>query len=85
MDFAKQGGGYLALWSLPFFCVVTALATFAKEGQRIAGQFTGLIPFAFLIVGLFNESKDLLSLLEPGAYGGVFLGLVLIVLSSRLK
>jgi hypothetical protein len=79
-DFAKDGGVYLLLWILPFFCVLTFFAGVTKTSQRNAAIFTGILPFVILGIGCTNLGADLLKALEIGGYGGLGFGLALIVL-----
>ena len=85
LDFAKEGGRWLLLWSIPIFCVLTIFAGITKRSQKIVAQFTGALPFFVLGFGLYHEGKDLLRVLEIGAYAGLALGLVLFFVARRLK
>jgi hypothetical protein len=84
-NFAQEGGKYLLLWSIPVFCVLTFFAGITKTSQRAAAQFTGMLPFCFLGVGLYSEGADLMKVLTIGAYASLVLGLLLILLPTRLK
>jgi hypothetical protein len=84
-DFAKEGGVYLLLWLLPFFCILTVFAGVTNTSQQNAAVFTGIMPFVILGIGCFNFGADLLKALEFGGYAGLGLGLALIVLGASLK
>lgn len=84
-DLAKQGGVALALWVIPAFSLVTLLAGMAKQSQKAISQFTGLLPFLFLILEVHDAGTDILKTFDYGAYASLAMGLGLIVLPSRLK
>jgi hypothetical protein len=85
-DFAKhEGGRALLFWSIPIFCGLTILANITKRSPKIVAQLTGTLPFAVLTYGLYHVGKDLMQLLEVGAYAGLALGLLLFILARQLK
>lgn len=84
-DFAKEGGKLLLLWAIPIFCALTIFAGITKRSQKIVAQLTGALPFFVLGFGLYKEGKDLLRVLDNGAYVGLALGLVMFLLPRRLK
>ena len=75
----------MALWVIPGFSLVTLLAGIAKQGQKAISQFTGLLPFFFLLLEVHDAGKDILKTLDYGAYASLAMGLGLIILPSRLK
>ncbi len=85
LDFAKQGGKGLLLWSIPIFCAITVFATVTKRSSKIISQLTGSLPFFVLAYGLHRESKDIIQVLGAGAWIGLVLGLALFILPRRLK
>jgi hypothetical protein len=84
-DFAKQGEEYLLLWSIPILSAITVIAGMAKLSQKVVAQMTGAVPFIVLGIGLYHIGKDLLKVLEIGAYAGLALGLVMFIIARRLK
>lgn len=85
-DLAKDGGIYLVVWAIPLFCVITVLAgVTGQQSQKSIAVFTGALPFALLALGLYDKGKDLIQVLDAGAYVSLALGLLLILLPSNLK
>ena len=84
-ELAKQGGKYLLLWVIPAFSALTFFAGIAREGLKGAAQLTGLLPFLFLMVGIYTDGTDILKTLDYGGYTSLAAGLGLIILPSRLK
>lgn len=84
-DLQRSNSGAIVFWTLPFFAVVAAIAGFTKSGTRTAAQISGLIPFAFLIYGLYDSGVDLLKLLDLGGFMAILAGVVLLVCSARIK
>ena len=75
----------MLLWLIPVFAGLTLCVGVMKGTQKLIALIAGLLPFAFLIVGLFHEGEGLLHVLEPGAYVGLTLGLLLSILSRWMK
>jgi hypothetical protein len=84
-DFAKGGGNAPLLWAIPILSAVTVFAGLAKKGAKLMGYITGVMPFVVLGYSLYHEGSDLLRALAIGAYLGLTLGLVLIILPFRMK
>lgn len=84
-ELAKQGGMALTLWAIPALSLVTFLAGMAKDGQKGMAQFTGCLPFFFLIAAVYENGADILKTFDYGAYASLAFGLALVVLPSRLK
>ncbi len=83
--FAKEGGNFWLLWSIPIFSVLTIIAGITKSSQKVIAQFTGAVPFFVLSYALYHNGKDLMHALDTGAYGSLVLGLALFILPRRLK
>jgi hypothetical protein len=84
-DLQKLGGNQKALWLIPISCIITIVAGFAKQSQKSAALFAGVLPFFALAYWLYQLGSDLMKILEIGAYFGLGLGLVLILLSATSK
>lgn len=86
LDFAKEGGKYILLWAIPIFSAVTVFAGITKNpNQKAVAQLTGALPFFVLGAALYDGGKDILRMLEIGAYAGLAIGLVLFLVARRLK
>ncbi len=85
LDFAKEGGKFLLFWAIPIFCVLTIIAGITKQSQKIIARTTGELPFLILGYGLYQMGKDVLQIIEIGGWACLALGLVLFLLSWRLK
>ena len=85
-DIAKQEGGKaLLLWSVPIFSALTIFANLTGRNQKIVAQLTGALPFIILAYALSQGGRDVLRLLEVGAYVSLVIGLALFVLPRKLK
>jgi hypothetical protein len=84
-DLQKIGGAHKALWLIPISCIITIVAGFTNQSQKSAALFAGVLPFFALAYWLYQVGSDLMKILEIGAYFGLGLGLVLIVLSVTSK
>ena len=58
LDFAKEGGKFLFLWSIPIFSALTIFAGVTKQSQKIIAQLTGALPFAVLGFGLYPRRNS---------------------------
>lgn len=85
LDFAKEGGQFSLLWSIPIMSAITIAAGISKQSQKVVGELTGALPFCALGLGLYHNGQDLLKVLEIGAYASLASGLVLSVVARRLK
>jgi hypothetical protein len=84
-DLQKDGGGQLLLWSIPVFCLITILAGITKRGQQIAGQLSGVLPFAVGVYWYMKLGNDMFQILSFGAYLSLAFGLALIILARKSK
>ena len=85
-DLQKTGDYYKTLWLIPISCVITIAAGLAKQSQKSAALFAGVLPFFAAGYWLYQLGAQIfINILGIGAYFGLCLGLVLIVLSSRSK
>ena len=85
-DLQKLGGNQKALWLIPISCGITIVAGYLKQGQKSAAQFAGVLPFFTLAYWLHQLGIDVVkNVLAFGAYAGLGLGLLLLILSARLK
>jgi len=84
-DLQKMRGHQKWLWIIPIFSVITIFVPAVGHCRKIAGLLTGALPFLTLGYGLSQIGGDLMKLLHIGAYAGLALGLLLFILSLRLK
>jgi hypothetical protein len=85
-DLQKLGGSQKLLWLIPISCGITIAAGYLKQGQKAAAQFAGVLPFFALAYWIYQLGFDVIkNMLAFGAYGGLALGGVLLVLSAKSK
>jgi hypothetical protein len=84
-DLQKAGDGQKLLWSIPIFCAITIFAGIAKRGQQIAGQLSGVLPFAVGVYWYSKLGKDMFQILTFGAYLSLAFGLALVILARKSK
>ena len=84
-DLQKMGDEQRLLWLIPAFSAITIIAAIAKSGQRFAGQFTGLLPFAVGVYWFFKLGEDMPKILSYGAYLSLFFGAALFIIPRRMK
>ena len=85
-DLQKLGGSQKFLWLIPISCGLTIAAGYLKQGQKVAAEFAGVLPFLVAGYWIHQLGFDVVkNLLASGAYGGLALGGVLLVLSAKSK
>jgi hypothetical protein len=84
-DLQKMGDGQKLLLSIPVFCLITIFAGFAKQGQQIAGQLSGVLPFAVGVYWYTKLGGDMFKILTVGAYPSLAFGLALLILARKSK
>jgi hypothetical protein len=84
-DLQKAGDGQLLLWSIPIFCAITIIAGMTKRSQQIAGQLSGVLPFAVGVFWYMKLGQDMFQILAFGAYLSLACGLALLILARKSK
>lgn len=87
LDLAQHGEGfkYKILWLLPILGGVTALQIILRKNAKLLGQLAGAMPFVPLIWNLVEHGQDIMKLLMPTGYFYLVCGVILFVLSPRIK
>lgn len=85
-DLQKLGGNYKALWLIPISCGLCVVAGYLKQGQKSMAQFAGAFPFFVLAFWLHEYGLEFIKkALAFGAYAGLGLALLLVILSVKSK
>jgi len=85
-DLQKLGGSFTFLWLIPISCGIAVIASYLKQGQKIAAQFAGMLPFLALFNGIHEFGVDVVkNILATGAYAGLALAVALTILSKKAK
>src|SRR5687768_6336387 len=75
-EFSKRGDGFVLLWTIPLFCVITIVAGVTQQkAQKSIAIFTGILPFIVLALGLYDTGKALIQVLNAAAFISLGLGL----------
>ena len=87
LDLAQHGEGmkYKILWLLPILGAGTALQIMLRKDRKVLGQLAGATPFVPLIWNLVEHGQEITKLLMPTAYLYLVCGVILFVLSPRIK
>ena len=84
-ELQKAGGGQLLLWLIPIFSAITIIAGMTKRSQQIAGQLSGVLPFAVGVFWYIKLGQDMFQVLAFGAYLSLACGLALLILARKSK
>lgn len=87
LDLAQHGEGlkYKILWVLSLLGAGTALQIMLRKNARVLGQLAGAMPFVPLVWNLVEHGRDVMRLLMPTAHLYLVAGIILFVLSPRIK
>lgn len=82
MDFANSQPSCKVLWLIPAGGFVSVLSSLSKPSVPALAAAMGLLPWMALAYGLFDSGKELLNILQVGAYFTLGAG-ALLLLSAK--
>jgi len=81
----KMGDMHRLLWAIPVFSLLTLIAGFTKQSQKLVGQLTGILPFLVGIYWYIKLRDDFFHVLTYGAYLSLIFGAALFILPRNTK